>query len=670
MYDAGKSYYSADGVTNWTLQTYGEGKPYAFGVEAATKENVFASADGDRYRVSDADNWSDVDPSEICDGVGRFESLANGTFINPEGCRSTDGGVTWTGGNLDSWGIYVKDGIVYTTSRGTLHYSRDNGTTWSSNVLPVLSMGWDFFVEAQVFDISSTGFIYMDSYQDGGGTKKYDLQGNVLSNILNSGGVIDTTGYIEENIWDLKTSYSGSDVYVISRDSLDTYRFRVSLDDGVTFVEKTYPANSNDFRTRLVVDGDGGVFIYNETEVWMSRDKGSSWQDISPVLDTGVEIRDFDVSWDGYAFVATIGSGILRSSQPVSSGPTPEQPSVFQQYPWLEGVVDNQNCAGTSVTTYSSGIYEFLYVETTDGGVLYFQDGTLYCTDSQNFNCVAAYGLTDVSATWNCDQTGGGGGGVTPDWLDDFPFLSNEIDFSDCQGTQVSYYDFGSYGFIYVENTDGGVLYLNDGTLYCTDGPGLDCRMAYGLTTPTELWSCGSGGGNPSPMPMIFVDYPWLDSVVDRVNCTGRVSVYAQGIYLYVFVEEAGETTMYNASGQFYCMDSPGFSCFSAYGFSDSDLVDSWECEGIQDNELENRNSREIGMELKVYPNPSTGSMTILTPNVGGKAEIRDMNGRLISEQVISTEETLLDLNHLDGGIYMIVLEKENQRIMERWVKI
>ena len=137
--------------------------------------------------------------------------------------------------------------------------------------------------------------------------------------------------------------------------------------------------------------------------------------------------------------------------------PPGDDDAIFEDFPWLDGVVDREACEGTTISVYEQGIFTFLHIQTTDSGVLYFQDGTLYCTDGLNFDCVAAYALGAAVDVWECEDSDPGPGlgpAPAPDLFEDFPFLSGVVDLDNCEGTEINVYEQGVFSFIHIQTTD------------------------------------------------------------------------------------------------------------------------------------------------------------------------------------------------------------------------
>ncbi len=167
---------------------------------------------------------------------------------------------------------------------------------------------------------------------------------------------------------------------------------------------------------------------------------------------------------------------------------------IFTSYSWLNDIVDQANCDGTTVSEYDLGPYAFVFIQTTESGTLYYEDGTPYCSNSENLDCLIAYGLTNPTETWAC-------GGTTPnppnppsptnELFEEYLWLNDLVNISDCDGTNVYEYDLGPYAFILITTDLNTILYFEDGTLYCKNSDVLDCATAYGLGTPTNSWTCG-----------------------------------------------------------------------------------------------------------------------------------------------------------------------------------
>jgi len=86
-----------------------------------------------------------------------------------------------------------------------------------------------------------------------------------------------------------------------------------------------------------------------------------------------------------------------------------ELPAVFSRFEWLSTLVDPFDCEEeeeSSISVYQQSVFNFIFVQTDGVGKLYFQDGTFYCQDAPNYDCLAAYSLAEPVDFWSCSGTG------------------------------------------------------------------------------------------------------------------------------------------------------------------------------------------------------------------------------------------------------------------------
>ncbi len=194
-----------------------------------------------------------------------------------------------------------------------------------------------------------------------------------------------------------------------------------------------------------------------------------------------------------------------------------EEPLILIKYPWLSNIVDLSpaGCAGTSIIEYDAGSYNFIYIKTSDEGVLYFENGTFYCRDQPGYSCVNAYNLTNiVDDSFRCNNSSTPGctdpnasnydpsateddgmceyDPIESSLFSDYPWLSTLINANNCTNESITLYDAGSYNFLEIKSATSTELYFQNGTYYCADAPGYSCAAAYSLTNVAATWSCGN----------------------------------------------------------------------------------------------------------------------------------------------------------------------------------
>lgn len=141
--------------------------------------------------------------------------------------------------------------------------------------------------------------------------------------------------------------------------------------------------------------------------------------------------------------------------------------------------------------------------------------------------------------------------------FEEFPWVVEYTGIDDCiRGTVVTVYQSGIYSFIHIRYPDGtGDFFFQDGTFYCSDGPGRSCVELYQLGEPRLTWSC-SDDNNPNDQIEIsvtdFICYP--DNTFSiNVNATGASSgkygIYGQSTSSEISCFSEGETFTYFGTG-------------------------------------------------------------------------------------------------------------------------
>ncbi|MEL6636065.1 MAG: T9SS type A sorting domain-containing protein [Bacteroidota bacterium] len=104
---------------------------------------------------------------------------------------------------------------------------------------------------------------------------------------------------------------------------------------------------------------------------------------------------------------------------------------------------------------------------------------------------------------------------------------------------------------------------------------------------------------------------------------------------------------------------------FGTYGRGIWDLV-------IDNDPITTGTPEVASRPLKVYPNPSTGPLTVELPEIGENITLRvyDLQGRLVREQEVDPKlsRTDLDLSDLVGGTYEISILTRTERFQQRLV--
>ena len=73
---------------------------------------------------------------------------------------------------------------------------------------------------------------------------------------------------------------------------------------------------------------------------------------------------------------------------------------------------------------------------------------------------------------------------------------------------------------------------------------------------------------------------------------------------------------------------------------------------------------------MAVYPNPTKDILNISMPQINGNATLKlfDIQGRQVLETTTNSKNEVLHIGNLQGGIYMLTIENENNKINKKIV--
>ena len=224
-----------------------------------------------------------------------------------------------------------------------------------------------------------------------------------------------------------------------------------------------------------------------------------------------------------------------------------ETPGLFIKHPFLNDLIDPCSCYNQSVTEYDLGAYAFVSIINNSKLKLFFEDGTLYCNNSANFDCVDIYDLNNkVTDTWDCPNIGE----AICNPYDDYPWLSDLLPEDECYNTEINVYSMGAYSFVEIIQGEIEVLYLDDGTFYCTNEYGISCKSFYGLLP--ECLTCNYICPNSDSTSERFVTE--INSNLINDDLDFKIFPNPNNGYFKLLLPYSGKTNtfikMYNTQGQ------------------------------------------------------------------------------------------------------------------------
>ena len=79
-------------------------------------------------------------------------------------------------------------------------------------------------------------------------------------------------------------------------------------------------------------------------------------------------------------------------------------------------------------------------------------------------------------------------------------------------------------------------------------------------------------------------------------------------------------------------------------------------------------------LDVKIYPNPVKDIINIFTEYdsrwIGKVIDVIDMNGKIVLKTSIKSSNQSINTSRLAPGVYFIRLEKDDEKVMRKFVKL
>lgn len=368
------------------------------------------------------------------------------------------------------------------------------------------------------------------------------------------------------------------------------------------------PENCDDTRIR-VFDADEGQRVYIEANGigtlydlnggFLCSDGGA----ISCLSSYGLEISILDIKCSEL----NLGDGIVDDFQ------------GFELYPWARNIIDQQDCDGSLIEIYDTGAFAYVYIQNGDEGTLYFEDGSTFCKERDNFSCREAYNLDGPTSSWKCSDDIGGG--LSDDNTDDGNSSTFNQTIESCPGILIT-----------IQTPIIG-QYNNDANI------------------DTE---CPPFGENaPCPCSLVTdVQFTPEIGIINYDTNTGIIEIMPESEIVYTMTVATGK-----ANPDSPCTPEKYQQVFTIN-------LDGPNCDsGLQSNEssVESRSGhRKTESRLTVFPNPASDHITVRGyDEVNGTLYVRNIIGKEMYRFDITgdTERKTIDISSLEAGVYLLTWE-------------
>lgn len=320
---ASRIYISNNSGETWNEINTQIGVPHTSGVSLLPLKDENIVLDGGcikQIRKSNSSIWEKLTPSfygadndylRMSFVLNNYLFLFN--FID-DLYSSKDLGNTWQKINYSfdlfvNRNLFEKSGKIFVQGHEKLYYSNDFGQKWNAYDILDDDISYNFpYADASSFNFD-LDFFYRDIFF------KYFVHYNFRTK--------------EKNILSLPfdsdiftTTFKNNDLYFLNYKSesgkYNLYLNR-STDNGNSFSEKLIISNvSNSDKFAIKVDHNDYIYLQNKKEVFISRDTGMTWQNISPDYPDLISINELQISFDNYIYLSTVGMGILKYKNAVT----------------------------------------------------------------------------------------------------------------------------------------------------------------------------------------------------------------------------------------------------------------------------------------------------------------------------------------------------------------
>jgi len=221
------------------------------------------------------------------------------------------------------------------------------------------------------------------------------------------------------------------------------------------------PKNSLENPSTLTLEPNGPMIDYNcmppvievvPDENWTLDENGAVV--LSPLETTTYKVRYLSVDQCPNGRPTNITVNVACSVQ---------NNRMADNFIWLNELINDEGCGINLIDVYEKNNSKFVYIEAINSKALYYEDGSVLCTDADL--CLEVYNLSVKKNTWSCKQVKENEDAAHL-IFSTYTWLEKEVDKENCANETIAVYDTGTYKFIVVYNGLNGYYIYDETGLY------------------------------------------------------------------------------------------------------------------------------------------------------------------------------------------------------------
>ncbi len=259
--------------------------------------------------------------------------------------------------------------------------------------------------------------------------------------------------------------------------------------------------------------------------------------------------------------------------------------------------------------------------------------------------------------------------------FDIYPWLNQALSGS-CNNLTFEIYETAAATFVYLPD---GRLFADDGTLFCTDSPSLDCRSFYNVGNVSSTLNCAGANQeenmeeddesddeddndnneqeetqDDAQINDAISQYEWLTDVDLSGSC--EIEEYDLGAFAFIYVITEENGTLYFDDGTFFCQSTATNDCRALYNLSEGQITNTFSC-GSSSDEGGDNDEDNNGDEGNDGQNSSDALFadynwlsSVISPDCNSGTVTEYISG--IFTFILIETETSTDLYFQDGTYY------------------